>query len=436
MNAGKRFLLGQLGKKGDCLYATAVARQIKNDFPNCHLTWAISSSCRSVIEGNPYVDEIWEIYLGPKDDITSVWYDFELEAIKRKENGEYDEIFLTQVPPANFHNYDGTSRSSIFRGYPNPITVPVQPIVRLSDVEIENARKFVETNNISNHDIVILFECSSSSGQSFVTPEYALITAEIVLQKKPNVIFILSSDKKIITSNPNIIDASMLGFKENAELTKYCSLLVGCSSGISWLSTSDWAKELPKIQLLEAKTHMFASMLNDAKFFNLHTHQILEMQNCSPQYLADCIILCLEKGIVAAKNIYQKEIPLKFNFFFQGVDSYFLKRGEYMKACRVINLAKERFHYDTQGIYDLNYITEKIFFCYLDLFWDKLKEQEKKEIKEIMNYRTPRMLKFFTFINNITLILIKSLFGKHTFISRIFLKDIIIKFTKTDKFFK
>ncbi len=59
----KKILLGQLGRRGDCLYATAVARQIKEDFPVCHLTWAISSMCRPVIDNNPYVDKIWELPL-------------------------------------------------------------------------------------------------------------------------------------------------------------------------------------------------------------------------------------------------------------------------------------------------------------------------------------------------------------------------------------
>ncbi|MEQ1577992.1 MAG: hypothetical protein ABL894_10090, partial [Hyphomicrobium sp.] len=56
-----RILLGQLGSNGDCLYATTIARQIKKDFPGCHLTWAISSLCTRVLDNNPDVDEVWEV---------------------------------------------------------------------------------------------------------------------------------------------------------------------------------------------------------------------------------------------------------------------------------------------------------------------------------------------------------------------------------------
>jgi ADP-heptose:LPS heptosyltransferase len=56
----QQFLIVQLISNGDCLYATTVARQIKNDYPNCHLTWAVSSMCRKTLDLNPYIDEIWE----------------------------------------------------------------------------------------------------------------------------------------------------------------------------------------------------------------------------------------------------------------------------------------------------------------------------------------------------------------------------------------
>ncbi|MEO7049339.1 MAG: hypothetical protein ABI091_28810, partial [Ferruginibacter sp.] len=56
----KNILLVQLFSNGDCLYATAIARQIKNDFPGCKLSWAIASFCKNIIAHNPYVDEVLE----------------------------------------------------------------------------------------------------------------------------------------------------------------------------------------------------------------------------------------------------------------------------------------------------------------------------------------------------------------------------------------
>ena len=45
------------------MLATTIARQIKQDYPDSVLTWAIGSCCKQVILNNPYVDKIWEIPL-------------------------------------------------------------------------------------------------------------------------------------------------------------------------------------------------------------------------------------------------------------------------------------------------------------------------------------------------------------------------------------
>ena len=69
MQERKRILLGQLGSFGDCLYATTVARQIKVDFPECHLTWAIGSPYRSILDNSPDVDDIWEVPFSSREDL-------------------------------------------------------------------------------------------------------------------------------------------------------------------------------------------------------------------------------------------------------------------------------------------------------------------------------------------------------------------------------
>ena len=95
MLAIKKILLVQLYANGDCLYATTIARQIKNDFPNSHLTWAIASSCQNIIKNNPFVDKILEVNDVRKDDIQGF-----RKFIKNAKSGTYglfDEIFITQV---------------------------------------------------------------------------------------------------------------------------------------------------------------------------------------------------------------------------------------------------------------------------------------------------------------------------------------------------
>lgn len=327
-----RILLGQLGANGDCLYATAVARQIKTDYPGCHLTWAIGSGYRSILNGNPFVDEIWEVPATNQEEICHNWEKFEKEAIARRNAGDFDEVFFTQIPPNNFKNFDGTVRSSIFRGYTKPITVSVAPVMRLSPDEIENTRSFAQSHHLSDHKHVILFECASTSGQSFVTPEFAIEVAKKLIESVPDVCIILSSKLSIDSTNTRIIDGSKLPFRENVELTKYCALVVGCSSGISWLCTSDWAKPLPMVQLLAKDKSVYASFIHDYEYRNIPTDSIIEMTDCSVDRVSKCLSAIFKNGFNNAKLIFHEQIPLKFDHYFYCIYNFLVMRDRYKDA--------------------------------------------------------------------------------------------------------
>ncbi len=342
-----------------------------------------------MIANNPFVDAIWEVQQTDHNQTAEVWTAFEREARRRKEIGEFDKIFFTQIPPNNFENYDGTSRSSLFRGYPHPIRVPVQPVVRLAQTEVGAVSKFVATHGLGPSDIIILMEAASSSGQSFVTPEYALRAAEIALRADHDLKFILSSDKKIESRNHNIIDGSALTLRENAELTKYCTLLVGSSSAISWIATSDWAKPLPQIQLLRKNTRMYASMLQDAKYFGLPTENILEVVDVSPQETADMIISVVALGFAQTRSLYQRNIPLKFDFYLSQIYHELLKKRQYQKAAQAISCAFQRYSYDVAGRHELARAFQHILTPYLHLMWNRLTESERAAFVAL-GYKTTR----------------------------------------------
>jgi len=345
----KRFLLGQLASFGDCLYATAIARQIKTDFPGCHLTWAIGSIYRSILINNPFVDEIWEIPLKNRDDAVSAWIKFEKAARERLCRKEFDEIFFTQVNPNNYQNFDGTLRYSIFRGYPHPITVPVTPIIRLTDVEIRNVHDFIQRHDLDGKKKVILFECVPYSGQSFVTPDFALDTARRLISEIPDVYFILSGNIPCASDEERIIDGSVLSFRENAELTKYCSLLVGCSSGISWLCTSDWAKPLPMIQLLKKRTSFYASFVHDYEYRQEDVSLFLEMTDCSAEKLCECIKLIYTNGFPVARSRYHENIPLSFDYYCRAL-GYLVARGDFNGAVNSLRITANRYGWRPQLI--------------------------------------------------------------------------------------
>ncbi len=315
----RRVLLGQLVANGDCLFATTVARQIKTDDPNCHLTWAISSRCRQVLRNNPHVDEVWEFELERHGELVEHWTDakqlwenLKRTAHARRERGEFDEVYLTQFDYARVEDYDGTIRSLILGGYPRPITVPVNPVIRLGAEEVANVEQFVAAHPaVGRCAHVLLFECAPKSGQSFVTPAYALEVSRALTARRADVCVFLSSNLPVDTGEERIIDASRLSFRENAELTKHCTLLVGCSSGISWLGTSDWAKPLPYVQLLRGNAHLPNSFLHDHERRGLPTDGLLEMVDCPAPRLVDCLLAIFDQGFPAARARFHERISLK-----------------------------------------------------------------------------------------------------------------------------
>lgn len=259
--------------------ATTVARQIKEDFPDCHLTWAISYKCKQAIENNPFVDSIWSVEHSPDALLYSdLWYQTKRDAESRRLKGEFDLIYYTQIFPENFNNFDGTTRSSIFRSYPREITVPVQPVMRLRPDEVERVSRFAAERGLHKYAHVILFECAPASNQSQLSADLAIRLANRVVAERADTAFIISSRHSFDSQQPAVIDGSSLSYRENAEISKHCTLLLGCSSGITWLLTSDWAKKLPTIQFLspDPPWYAFASVSYDHRFFGLDTGHILE----------------------------------------------------------------------------------------------------------------------------------------------------------------
>lgn len=289
-----------------------------------------------MLDGNPHVDEIWEVPFNNMQKADDVWIKFEQEALERKKQGDFDEVFFTQFYPSHLYNYDGLIRSSIFRGYPKPITVSVSPVLRLLPDEVENVRRFAEHHHLTDKKHVLLFECAPKSGQSFVTPDFALAVAQKLVDSIPDISIILSSNIAVVSNHARIIDGSVLSFRENAELTKYCTLLVGCSSGITWLSTSDWAKPLPMIQLIKPDAVFFAPVVYDLERWGLKTDNILEMSSCTVDNLFDCIHLALTEDIYAAKLKFNREISFSFKTYVAFL-FYYLKHFRFIKALRMIN---------------------------------------------------------------------------------------------------
>lgn len=350
--ARRRVLLGQLGAAGDCVYATTVARQIKADDPDCHLVWAIGSMFRHVIAGNPHVDEVWEVPLAGRADMAATWKSFEREARARKARGELDDLFLTQIDPGNYQNFDGTVRASIFRGYPRPITVPVTPVIRLGDDEIARVRDFARVHRLEENGPAVIFECAHGSGQSSVTSDWALAVARVVVREVPNVKLVMSSHVGQSLDETAIIDGSGLKFREYAALTHHASFLIGCSSGLTWVCTSDAARTLPTLQLLTRRVGMCGAVVHDLEYWGLPSDHVIEMRDAAPEHAAACMVDMISHSVAHARSAYHERFDLTLGYYYTVMLSL-LHQGRVATVAQSMRNVIARYGFRSELVVDL-----------------------------------------------------------------------------------
>lgn len=304
-----QILLVQLFSNGDCLFATAVARQIKHDHPSCELTWAIAGSCRHIIAHNPYVDHVLEVNEVAKDDVAS-FRRFRKKIMQQKSAGVWDEVFITHNMDKNLAFYDGTIRGMILRAYPKKMTVPLQPVLQLTDDEKGRVEAFALKHGLQHFKHVIIWEYAPQSGQNHFTENFVTTLSEKITSL-PSVCLILSSARKF-PSTHNIIDASSLSIRENAALTHFCNLMIGCSSGITWLSTSSAGKFLPMIQLLNPGAAFLNVPSVDFTRHGIQHNGLIEMGDYDEQKIFLCVKEIVEQGFVQASAKYNQSFPLQF----------------------------------------------------------------------------------------------------------------------------
>jgi len=328
-----RILLGQLGAHGDCLYATILARQLRRDYPSAFITWAISDRSSGLLANNPDIDEVWEIPVD-RDSMPVIWSIFEREADRLYARREFDHIVLSQIWPNNLQNYDGTIRPSILRSYGRPITVPIENVIRLTDDELERTEGYALQNGLAAFRHRILFECSSRSGQSFITPDLAQEVARRLYELIDDATVIFSTDLPMQLADPRSRYAGTLSLRETAHLTRHCTLFVGAGSGGTVAASSTASRPLPMILLLKKSTSMYASFAHDFEYFGVADRKVLEMTDERPARIAQCIASACASGIDAAQIESEGRIPIKFDHYFSMVRSGLLERMRYLDAAQ------------------------------------------------------------------------------------------------------
>ena len=339
----KRILLGQLNANGDCIYATILAHQLRNDNPGAHITWAISDRCASLLNNNPHIDEVWQIPSPGLDMPELMWRVFEREAVRRYLEREYDEILLSQVSPENYQNFDGTVRPSILRALGRPITVPIENVVCVTEEEAVSVEAFVRERGIMDFEHRILFECSSRSGQSFITPHLAQEIAARLYRILPDATVIYTTSEPMQLRDSRSRYAGHLSLREIARLTHACSVFVGAGSGCTVLATSSAAKKLPSILLLRDDTSMFASFAQDFEYFGIRHPGFVEVTDKNPSHIAACIALVCREGTGPALAEYGGKVSIAFGHYRRAIETYLLRHQRYLDAAHSLLITTDRY---------------------------------------------------------------------------------------------
>jgi ADP-heptose:LPS heptosyltransferase len=338
--------LVQLDANGDCLYATTVARQIKHDHPGCRLTWWISSRCRNLLANNPHVDEVVSIDLADWTNASRdvIWALANREITRRQTGPEpYDRVWMPQVYPDNFRRFDGTVRPSMFRGYDRPFTVPIDPVICLTDEERSNAEAFARAHGLAGRGLVVLFECSSNSMQSHVTPEFAKEVARLAAGRGVEAVFLLSTMLDLGADLPaNVLSAGSLTMRENLALLDHCTHFIGCGSGLTVVASCGAAKPVPLIQVLSSERSVLGSFFHDFEYWKKPADRFIEMSDATPAQVVDCLEACRDGQTAAARPGFHRPVPVTFDFL-HSIGEYLIVRGRYLDAAESLAHAFRRY---------------------------------------------------------------------------------------------
>jgi hypothetical protein len=327
--------LVQLDANGDCLYVTTIARQIKQDYPGCHLTWWISSRCSHLLKENPYVDEVVSVDLSDWTNTSrDIIWTLTTRELGRRQTGPdpYDRVWTPQVYPDNFRRFDGTVRPSMFRGYDRPITVPIDPIIALTPEEESRAAEYAVQHSLSTKGRVVLFECSSNSMQSHVTPDFAKEVARLSAAAKEDIFFLLSTMQPLGDDLPaNAVSAASLTMRENLALLDHCTDFIGCGSGLTVVATCDRAKRVPNLQILDSSRSVLGSFHHDFSYWGKPTDMLIELCDATTVEVFDCLRRCNGSGLKAAIADFHRPVPVTFDFLY-SISEYLIVRGQYLDA--------------------------------------------------------------------------------------------------------
>ena len=151
---------------------------------------------------------------------------------------------------------------------------------------------------------------------------------------------------------PAIVDGSGLRFREYAALTHHASLLVGCSSGLTWVCTSDAARTLPTLQVLTQRVGMCGAVVHDLEHWGLPSDHVIEMRDCQADAAAACVVDMLANGVAHARAAFHQRLDLTLGYYYT-VMLPLLRRGQVATVVESMRNVVERYGLRRELLVDL-----------------------------------------------------------------------------------
>jgi hypothetical protein len=332
----QRILIIQLYSNGDCLYATTLAVQLKKENPGCWVQWAVFESHQAILCNNPYIDEIIPIARRNEEPAHRLYRRMISFAETRLKEALTDRYYFPQLIANNLWRYDGCLRRSQLRALQRPITVEKQAVLVCNEEEKQKAAAFANAHRLQSYKNVVLFETSPLSGQVALS-DSDVQTMALAMVAQPGTCVVLSSYKAYGVNHPAVIDGNGLSIRETIAFSHYCTLLVGCSSGISWGTLTTGGKQLPMIQLLSPDAYYFNPPSIDFAYSGVNDAGLIELFRFSPQQVVEVIGVVLKEGFAAARLRFHQHQKNRYRMH-RGIVHYFLKRGRFGLLLRFIRL--------------------------------------------------------------------------------------------------
>jgi hypothetical protein len=310
MEKRTKILIVLLFSNGDCLLSEPILSNIKKRYPNAHITWNVASFSKNFLLNNPNIDSLIEVNEVAKYDIVS-YRKYKLKIELQVKNKLWDKVYFLQLTDTNQANYDGCIRSMLYNSYGEKVETSVVPKIYLTKAEVEKALAFFNKYNLNLFEKIILFEFAPQSGQLVMSAMDAIEIAYKITSQDENVAIVMSSSSKLDVNNKNVIDGSELGIRETGAFMKHCHLLLGCSSGLSWMATSNIGNNIPLIQIINPQALWVNPMSRDFERFRIN-QPIIELYEFNKNLIVDCVKMSLY-NFDRSKLIFQKKIPICFN---------------------------------------------------------------------------------------------------------------------------